>query len=189
MLNQEDKSTLLKVTKDSIAYGLTQHQALPVKTTEYSKTLQQQGAAFVTLNLHNNLRGCIGTLEAYRPLIEDISENAYAAAFRDPRFEALSDSEFKDLDYHISVVKPAVDFPVLSEEDLLKQLRPTQDGLILEEGGHRATFLPAVWQSLPQAKDFLTHLKLKAGLPKNYWSDSLKFKRYEVEEFSDTLLT
>lgn len=185
MLSQEDKSVLLKVTKDSIAYGLTQHHALPVKTTDYSKTLQLPGAAFVTLKLHNNLRGCIGTLEAYRPLIEDITENAYAAAFRDPRFEALSESDFKDLDYHISVVKPAMDFPVLSEADLIKQLRPAKDGLILEEGVHRATFLPSVWQSLPQAKDFLTHLKLKAGLPKNYWSDSIKFKRYQVEEFSE----
>jgi len=185
MLSQEDKSVLLQVTKDSIAYGLTQHKALPVKTTEYSTTLQELGAAFITLNLHNNLRGCIGSLEAHRPLVEDISENAYAAAFRDPRFEALSESEFKALDYHISVIKPAVDFPVYSEEDLVKQLRPSKDGLILEEGINRATFLPSVWQTLPQAEDFLAHLKLKAGLPKNYWSDSIKFKRYEVEEFSE----
>ena len=96
----------------------------------------------------------------------------------------MSENEFDDLEYHISVLKPAEDFPVKSEEDLLQQLRPGKDGLILEDDYHRATFLPSVWKSLTTAKDFLQHLKLKAGLPANYWSNTLRFKRYEVDEFS-----
>jgi AmmeMemoRadiSam system protein A len=184
MLCQTDKATLIDIAEKSIAYGLKNHHCLAVNTKEYSPELQKAGAAFVTLKLHGELRGCIGSLEAYRPLIEDVTENAYAAAFRDPRFIPLSAKEFDELEYHISVLNPPVDFPVKSEQDLLQQLRPGQDGLILEEGAHRATFLPSVWDGLLSSHDFLHHLKLKAGLPADYWSDSLRFKRYEVEEFS-----
>lgn len=184
MLSPADKNSLLDAAKKSIANGLITHHSLAVDAKKYSAELQETGAAFVTLKLHGELRGCIGTLEAYRPLIEDVTENAYAAAFRDPRFIPLSVKEFDDLEYHISVLKPAVDFPVKSEQDLLQQLRPGIDGLILEDGSHRATFLPSVWEGLLTAHEFVHHLKLKAGLPSDYWSDSLHFKRYEVEEFS-----
>ena len=184
MLSEKDKKTLIKLAKESIAYGLKHQNSLPITISDYSEFLQQNGASFVTLTLHGDLCGCIGSLHAYRPLIEDVVKNAYAAAFHDIRFNPLLESEYEDLEYHLSVLKPAEDFPVNSEEDLLQQLRPYQDGLILEEGLHVATFLPSVWKSLPEAKDFLLHLKHKAGLSADYWSESLKFKRYEVEEFS-----
>lgn len=184
MLSDADKNTLIEAAKMSIANGLKTHHCLSVNIKDYSPALQKNGATFVTLKLHGDLRGCIGSLEAYRPLIEDVIENAYAAAFRDPRFIPLAAKESDELEYHISVLKPAIDLPVKSEQDLLQQLRPGQDGLILEDGSHRATFLPSVWEGLITAYEFVHHLKLKAGLPADYWSDSLRFKRYEVEEFS-----
>lgn len=184
MLTQDDKHKLIEIAKKSIAYGLVHHQRLAVDIKHAPAALKINHASFVTLNINGQLRGCIGTLEAYRPLIEDVAENAYSAAFQDPRFNPLSENEYEQLEYHISILKPAEDFPVISEDDLLQQLRPGKDGLILEDGYHRATFLPSVWESLPTAKAFLHHLKRKAGLPENYWSDTLHFKRYEVEEFS-----
>ena len=184
MLTEDDKKKLIEIAKESIAYGLVHNLRLAVDIKHAPAALQKNRASFVTLNIGGQLRGCIGTLEAYRPLIEDVSENAYSAAFQDPRFNPVSESEYEQLEYHISILEPAEDFPVTSEEELLQQLRPGIDGLILEDGYHRATFLPSVWESLPTAKAFLHHLKLKAGLPENYWSDTIRFQRYEVEAFS-----
>ncbi len=127
------------------------------------------------------MRGCIGTLEAFRPLAEDIAHNAYAAAFQDPRFPPVDASEVDGLDIHLSLLTPAEPMSFQSEQDLLVQLRPGVDGLILAEGGRRGTFLPSVWEQLPEPAQFLEHLKLKAGLPKTYWSDSIRVFRYETE--------
>jgi AmmeMemoRadiSam system protein A len=115
--------------------------------------------------------------------VNDVAHNAYAAAFMDPRFLAVTEDELENLEIHISVLTPAVAMTFDSEEDLLKQIRPGIDGLVLEDGRHRGTFLPAVWESLPDVKSFLQHLKQKAGLPDNYWSDSLKVSRYTTESF------
>jgi AmmeMemoRadiSam system protein A len=133
--------------------------------------------------MHGELRGCIGSLEAYRPLVEDVAHNAYAAAFSDPRFTPLSETELIDVEFHISVLTPAAPMHFESEADLLSQLRPGIDGLVLEDAGHRGTFLPSVWESLPDAAQFLQHLKMKAGLPADYWSDNLKVSRYTSESF------
>ena len=120
-----------------------------------------------------------------QPLIEDVAENAWAAAFRDPRFAPLSQAEFPRLEIHISILSPPQAMSYSSQQDLLTQIRPGIDGLILEEGYRRGTFLPSVWESLPEAADFLSHLKLKAGLPANYWSDKIKVSRYTSESISD----
>jgi AmmeMemoRadiSam system protein A len=130
------------------------------------------------------LRGCIGHLEATLPLVEDVAENAFSAAFRDPRFPALRDTEYAALELHISVLTPAEPLDCNSESDLLRQMRPYQDGLILAEGLRRGTFLPSVWEQLPEPREFLRHLKRKAGLPDDYWSPSLQIYRYETESFS-----
>lgn len=183
-MENEQRQQLLAIARQSIQHGLQYGRPLSVNAQDYDLTLQQPGASFVTLNLHGQLRGCIGSLEARRPLAVDVAENAYAAAFRDPRFPPLSDSEFPQLEYHISLLNPAEPMQFTSEPDLLAQLRPHVDGLILEDRGHRGTFLPAVWESLPEPEQFWQHLKLKAGLPADYWSDSLKVSRYTVEEFS-----
>ena len=146
-------------------------------------TLQQIRATFVTLEIDGELRGCIGTLEAHQALVNDVAYNAHAAAFSDPRFFPLSEKEYPRLDIHISILTPAEPMRFSSENDLIAQLRPGVDGLILQDGNHRGTFLPSVWEQLPEAKQFFTHLKRKAGLPMDYWTDSLQVYRYTTESF------
>ena len=179
-LDKQSKQLLLSLARESIIHGLEHHQPLPIKPAEYPKVLQQAGASFVTLEKQNRLRGCIGTLEAYRPLVVDIAENAFAAAFRDPRFTPLQTDELSGLQIHISLLTPPEPFPIKDEAELLRQLRPAVDGLILQDGHHRATFLPSVWESLPTPQQFVAQLKLKAGLPVDYWSDTLRFERYQT---------
>ena len=184
MLSTEHQQTLLNVAKQSIAYGLEHHKALPIQTTDYDSELQELRASFVTLHLNDNLRGCIGSLSAHQSLIENIAHNAYAAAFSDPRFGPVTTQEFEQLDYHISVLSESSPMTFSSQADLLEQIRPGIDGLILEDNGHRGTFLPSVWERLPRSADFFDHLKQKAGFPTNYWSDTLQVSRYTVESFS-----
>jgi len=185
MLDATDQQTLLQVAADSIRHGLETGNALKVEVTDYSAALQQPGASFVTLTIQRQLRGCIGRLQATRPLVEDVAQNAYSAAFEDSRFLPLNDTEYDQLEYHISILNPAEPLEFDSETDLLQQLRPGVDGLILEDRGRRATFLPSVWDSLPSAADFLRHLKMKAGLSPDYWSNTLRAQRYTVEEFGN----
>jgi AmmeMemoRadiSam system protein A len=185
MLDDHDRQTLLQVAANSIRHGLDTGLALTVKVADYSSALQQPGASFITLTIQHQLRGCIGMLEATRPLVEDVAQNAYAAAFKDSRFPPLRAAEYDQLEYHISILNPAEPIEFESEADLLQQLRPGIDGLVLEDGGRRATFLPSVWESLPHAVDFLRHLKMKAGLPSDYWSNTLRAQRYTVEEFGN----
>ena len=184
-LSDEQKDSLKKLALASIHCGLEtgaplsaddylDDQATQVKLPDY------QGAAFVTLKKGDQLRGCIGSLSAYRPLCEDVAENAYAAAFRDPRFNALTAEEIDDIDLSISVLTPPEMIVFTSEEDLIAQLRPGVDGLIMTEGSNRGTFLPSVWENYPQAESFLKHLKMKAGLPASYWSGTIKVERYET---------
>ncbi|HEX22747.1 MAG TPA: AmmeMemoRadiSam system protein A [Chromatiales bacterium] len=182
-LCEEECSLLHKVARASIEHGIETGRPLTVDIARYPHPLREPRATFVTLNEHGQLRGCIGSLEAVRPLVEDVAHNAYAAAFSDPRFPPLQASELADLDVHISVLSPATPMQFHSEEDLIRQLRPGVDGLILEDGYHRGTFLPAVWESLPDPHDFLQHLKLKAGLPADYWSDTIRVSRYTTESF------
>lgn len=177
----QHREALLKLALDSIDHGLNYNQPLPVALGDYPQTLQTPAASFVTLHVQSNLRGCIGTLEAFRPLALDVVANAYAAAFRDPRFPPLSRLEFKQLDIHISVLSSPEDMHIAGEADLLAQLLPGIDGLIIEEDCYRSTFLPTVWESLPQPEDFLRQLKLKAGLPADYWSKTIRARRYTVQ--------
>lgn len=185
-LTKSQQQQLLQVARDSIAYGLKHGQALPLDSKDYAPELQVLRATFVTLEIKHQLRGCIGMLEAVRPLVIDIAENAFAAAFRDPRFPPVSEQEFHaPLEIHLSILSPAEVMSFYSEEDLIRQLRPGIDGLIMQEGNKRGTFLPSVWESLAKPADFLQHLKQKTGLAKDYWSDSLKISRYECEYISE----
>ncbi|MGD8483692.1 MAG: AmmeMemoRadiSam system protein A [Thioalkalispiraceae bacterium] len=181
MFSDAQKACLLETARASIEQGLKSGQPLKVNPDEFEAALREQRACFVTLQIEQQLRGCIGTLEAYRPLIEDVAENAFAAAFRDPRFPPLSDSEFELLHYHISVLSKPEPVSFDSEADLLSKIRPGIDGLVLEDKGLRGTFLPSVWESLPEPQQFLQHLKQKAGLPAHYWSDTLQVERYTAE--------
>lgn len=180
-MNNQEKQILLNLAYDAITYGLKNHKPMPIDTSKYPESLQKQGACFVTLQINKQLRGCIGSLEAHQPLVKDIVHNAYAAAFSDPRFPPLTENEFPNLDIHISILNKPEPIHFTSEQDLINQLRPGIDGLILADKGRRGTFLPSVWESLPDPALFFAHLKLKAGLPHDYWSNTLTVQRYTVE--------
>jgi len=182
-LSRDDQDTCLYVARQSIKHGLIDGQSLQINMKDYSADLQQQAASFVTLHKHGSLRGCIGALEPHQPLINDIAAHAYAAAFQDPRFPPLEEYEYDDLDLDISVIGQAEEIHFSSEEDLLEKIQPNVDGLILEWKSQRATFLPTVWEQLSDKKDFLNHLKEKAGLSKNWWDDNVKISRYDTFNF------
>ena len=179
------RRTLLELARRSIANGLREGRALAAHAGDFGDTLQAKRAAFVTLKEGERLRGCIGHLQAVQPLVQDVAENAFAAAFRDPRFPPLQPDEFDGVRIEISVLSPPEPMRFTSEQDLLAQIRPGRDGLILEDGAARGTFLPSVWESLPDPGDFLRHLKLKAGLPPDHWSPQLRMSRYRTESFAE----
>jgi AmmeMemoRadiSam system protein A len=182
-----ERQQLLQLARQSIAHGLAQHAPLCPQHAEYSDHLLQHRACFVTLSLlpDEQLRGCIGSLEAYRPLVDDVAANAYAAAFQDPRFMPLKHEELERLHIHISVLSPREAVSFTSEQDLLQQIRPGIDGLVITDMHHRGTFLPSVWESVPDPQEFMMHLKMKAGLPANYWSDTIRVERYTTESFAE----
>lgn len=184
-ISHEDAEALLAIARASIQHGLDVGEPLPVDLDEVPEVLSRPGASFVTLQLDGALRGCIGSFEAYRPLVSDVSHNAYAAAFRDPRFPPLSPSELAGLELHLSLLGPPVPLEVASEADLLAALRPAVDGLILEDGGRRALFLPQVWEQLPEPVEFVTQLKVKAGLQRDHWSPGMRCWRFVVEEVGE----
>ena len=183
MHNDLQRQQLHDIAYESIKSGLSYSKALDVDLTNLDTALRDKRATFVTLQINGDLRGCIGMLEPVRPLAEDVAHNAFAAAFSDPRFPPLQSHELAPLDIHISILGTPEKMIFDSEKELVKQLRPGLDGLIMEEGSRRGTFLPSVWESLQDRQEFLTHLKLKSGLPGNYWSDSIQVHRYTVEEF------
>jgi AmmeMemoRadiSam system protein A len=184
-LDPSERHALLRLARQSIEHGLSTGRPISVDPRQYAARLAEQGAAFVTLHRKGTLRGCIGHLEAIQPLVLDVAENAFAAAFRDPRFAPLTEPELADLAIEISVLSPSEPLACASEEELLRMIEPGRDGLILEDGAARGTFLPTVWESLPQPRDFLRHLKRKAGLPPDHWSDQIRVSRYRTESFSE----
>lgn len=181
MFTSEEKEIILKTAKSAIKFGIEKHQHLRLKLEDYPTKLREKGASFVTIEINSQLRGCIGSLQAYQPLIQDIAQNAFAAAFEDPRFSPITAEEFDQISIHISVLTKPEPMTFSSEEDLLRQIIPGIDGLILSDGLFRGTFLPAVWESLPTAELFLQHLKIKAGLPPDYWSPTIKVEKYSTE--------
>lgn len=182
--NTQEREQMLEVARHSIAHGLEQGTPLRVDPRQFPEKLQKRRACFVTLNRQGQLRGCIGHLEPVQTLIEDVAENAFAAAFRDPRFPPLQASETAGLSIDISVLSEPEPIEFTDQQDLLRKIRPGVDGLILEGPlGHRGTFLPSVWEQLPDRTQFLAHLKLKAGLPVDYWDDRIRVWRYTTEAF------
>jgi AmmeMemoRadiSam system protein A len=184
-INEQEQDQLLALARDSIAYGLEHGRSIKPLANEYNDNLKQMAACFVTLTMAHNLRGCIGHLSAIQPLFEDVAENAFSAAFNDPRFPQLREDEFQRTEIEISILTPATQIKFADENDLLSQIQEGVDGLILEDGYNRGTFLPTVWESLPHKQDFWKHLKLKAGLPVSHWSDTLKVSRYHTIAFSE----
>lgn len=177
---------LLRLARGSIDYGLLHDRPLPVDCETCSSALAQPRATFTTLHAAGQLRGCCGTLEASRPLARDVAHSAFQAAFRDPRFAPVGRDEVGALSLEVSVLSPMEEFVVADEAELLRQLVPGEDGLVIIEGWRRATFLPKVWESLPEPQQFLAQLKIKCGLPGNYWSDRLEFRRYRTTTYAET---
>jgi AmmeMemoRadiSam system protein A len=170
--------SLRELARAAIAHGLCRGRAPELDPSDYPPALRETRASFVTLRRHGDLRGCTGTLEARWPLVCDVAQNAWRSASADPRFAPLSQWELAEIDVSVAVLSPLESLVAESELELLASLRPGVDGLVLREGPHSATFLPAVWQSLPLPADFLDQLRQKAGLPRGYWSTTLRFERY-----------
>ena len=147
--------------------------------------MQEKAATFVTLQMHGKLRGCIGTLEAHRSLIEDVRANAVAAAFHDPRFEPLSAGELAHVQLEVSVLSAPEAMHAHSEDIACFRLRPGIDGVVLKFGAHKATFLPQVWDQLPGVKDFMAHLKVKAGLAADFWHSEILLYKYQVNKYRE----
>ncbi|GFR64058.1 AMMECR1 domain-containing protein [Elysia marginata] len=185
MWTEEDQAQLLAIARKSIENGLQSGKPLVPETETASNPLQAIRASFVTLTLNQNLRGCIGSLEAHRPLINDVAANAYSSAFKDPRFPPVSAEELEKITVEISILSPMEPMQANDEQDLLAQLQPSIDGLLIDDGRHRATFLPQVWSQLPEPALFLNHLKRKAGMPLESWPDTMQCYRYHCDKFRE----
>ncbi len=176
------RQRLLQVARESVFQVLCGNK-VHLQLDQFPDLLNQERASFVTLEMGGQLRGCIGSLVAHRPLVADIAGNAQAAAFKDPRFKAINLDEYQRLEFHISVLSIPEKMTVNSRQELIETIRPGIDGLILERESHRATYLPSVWQQLESPELFITELRKKAGLSGEGWSNDTIIHRYSTEEF------
>lgn len=173
---------LLQLARAAISAALGQ----PVQITGFADALQERGACFVTLTQRGQLRGCIGSLEAHRSLLADVRANAVAAALHDPRFPPLTLPELASINIEVSLLSTLQAMSFGNEADALAQLRPNVDGVVFEFERYRSTFLPQVWEQLPDAQGFMAHLKQKAGLSPQFWSPGIRLQRYTVSKFKET---
>jgi uncharacterized protein len=179
-------SELLRIARASIEHGFEHRVPLPVDCDGLLPALAAPAATFTTLRLDGELRGCCGRLEASEALARDVAYSAFRAAFADPRFVPVVPEELEVVNLEVSVLSPLEPITFGDEADLLDRLVPGSDGLVIAEGARRATFLPKVWESLPEPRLFLAALKSKCGLPVDYWSDKLEFLRYTTTSYSET---
>ncbi len=181
-MSTEQGKVLLAIARATISSALGK----PMQADESAPWLKEPGAAFVTLTQQGTLRGCIGSLEAHRPLLTDIKANALAAACRDPRFPPLIADELDRTQLEVSLLSPLSPIAFSSEQDALAQLRPLVDGIVFEHGPYRSTFLPQVWEQLPHPAEFMAHLKHKAGLSPDFWDKDVKLFRYTVSKWKES---
>ena len=188
MQAKEDRrgTILIGIARREISSKLGQMSEVDEPNASDEPWLLEPGAVFVTLEHHGVLRGCVGSLSAVQPLIEDVRENAVGAASRDTRFSPVEAHELAGLEIGITELSKPEPMCFSSEADALAQLRPGEDGVVLSWGGRRATFLPQVWDSLPESKIFLTQLKRKAGLADDFWDDAVKLERYVGRKWSES---
>ena len=185
--NRDEKHYLLALARESIKTALLQEHPKHLDKATIPPILQKDLACFVTLTIHERLRGCIGSLEAFRPLVEDVRDRAVQAALEDYRFPPLQPNELDKVDIEISVLTRPEKLYYNSPEELPAKLRPHIDGVILRDGSLRATFLPQVWEQIPNPEDFLNHLCTKMGAKANHWrTKMLDVEIYQVDEFSDS---
>jgi len=185
-LSSADRRYLLRLARETIIRHPRREGPPPVDLDTLPESLTRNGASFVTLTKYGQLRGCIGSLEPRRPLVLDVRENAVSAAFHDPRFPPVRPDELGVLDIEVSVLSPPQPLSYDGLDDLIARLRPGVDGVVIEHGWNRATFLPQVWEKLPDPHEFLQHLCLKAYLPSDaYRHPGLDVYTYQVEKFEE----
>ncbi len=185
-LSEEDRSVLLRLARQAMEEAVHGRMLKPLDLKNFSEPLRSLGASFVTLTKFGQLRGCIGALEAYQPLAEDVREHAVAAALHDFRFPAVQPDELEDIRIEISRIMPSEELEYENDQDLVSKLIPHKHGVILQDGVSRATFLPQVWEKLPRPEDFLSHLCQKMGAHPDVWRyKKLNVKVYQVEEFHE----
>ena len=185
-LTPEDRTYLLSLARKTIEHAVNRRQLPSWKESEISADLKEKGATFVTLTMDGELRGCIGTLEAHQSLIEDVREHAYQSALEDYRFPPVTAGEISRLHIEISRLTAPEPLPYSKAEDLPGLLHPGEDGVVLKDGFRRATFLPQVWEQLPDVGEFLSHLCVKMGASADLWRRKvLEVSVYHVEEFEE----
>lgn len=184
-LSQEDKKQLLVIARKTLLSAF-QRSDFVLDGDSISSHLNEDGASFVTLTKYGRLRGCIGTLSAYQPLVQDVCEHALAAAFQDPRFPVVTANEMDSIEIEISYLTPPEPLEYDSSDDLMRKLVPGKDGVILTDGYRRATYLPQVWEQLPEVDDFLGSLCQKMGARKNLWREKkISVQIYHAIHFSE----
>jgi len=185
-LNPEERKLLLEQARQALISGVSSVSLEPLILENFPPKLRQLGVTFVTLTIDGHLRGCVGALEAYQPLVEDVREHAVAAALEDYRFPPVVSSEVPKISIEISRLTPPEPLNYDSSDELLAKLRPGIDGVVIKDGLRRATFLPQVWEKLPSAATFLRHLCQKMGAPPDLWRQKkLEVFVYQVEEFHE----
>ena len=185
MYSPENRNVLLNTASASIQMGFAEKRPLEVDLLNHPPELQEVRNAFVTLYVRGEFRGCIGSMRPIAPLVQDVAKNAFFAAFLDRRVGPLNPAEFPELNISISVLSAPEPLAFLDEEDLVTKVRPGIDGLIVYEQNTSGTLLPSVWDQIPDPRDFVRHVKAKAGLPTSYWSTSIRYSRYTTESFSN----
>jgi uncharacterized protein len=187
VLTQDERQTLLRLAREALECAVHEKKLPALDQTAITPVLQANGASFVTLTIHGNLRGCIGALEPFQPLVEDVREHAVAAALQDYRFPPVSVGELDEIEIEISRLTMPVPLDYADADDLLEKLRPGVDGVILKDGSYRrATFLPQVWEKIPAKAEFLENLCYKMGSPPDTWrKKKLEVQVYHVEEFHE----
>jgi len=179
--DDERGEILLAIARAAIARELGRETRSP----EGAPWLHDPGATFVTLRQAGELRGCIGSLEPRRTLLQDVKANAVSAAFRDPRFRPLHLGELDVTRVEVSLLSALEPIVFEDEQHALAQLEPGVHGITFEYGYHRSTFLPQVWEELPDRHEFIVHLKQKAGLPPDFWDPEVKLARYTVSKWGE----
>lgn len=185
-LTDGEKQTLLRLAREAMENAVRGKKLPPLDNSSLTSHLRENGASFVTLTINGDLRGCIGALEAYQPLVEDVREHAIAAALEDPRFHPVDESELSRIRLEVSRLTAPYPLEYSSSEELRAKLRPHVDGVILKDDYRRATFLPQVWEKIPNPVDFLDHLCAKMGAKPNLWqSMKMQVYVYQVDEFHE----
>lgn len=185
-LTPEERQILLKIARQALEASVRRRSLPPLELASMPARLQELGATFVTLTIAGQLRGCIGALEAQLPLVEDVREHAIAAALHDFRFNPVQPEELSHIEIEISRLTVPTPLQYVDPQDLITHLRPGVDGVVLRDGPCKSTFLPQVWEKLPDPEDFLSHLCQKMGASADLWQHkSLDVSIYQVEEFHE----